>query len=153
MSGTESILDTGYDRKNFFQKLKGLSWKQRVLTAYLIFIGVAVVINMGLLIARRFPPAHEISSSTRAIGVSSDPGCPLKCGNHGVCKFQNQDEKKNPACLCDVAYGTFPGALCGFDTASGLDANGNTISNCSLTDGTGRLFVNPDGPCSYKRVG
>ena len=65
MSGTESILDTGYDRKNFFQKLKGLSWKQRVLTAYLIFIGVAVVINMGLLIARRFPPAHEISSSTR----------------------------------------------------------------------------------------
>jgi len=69
---------------------------------------------------------HEdqtFSTKTFRTFNQDDEGCPLDCGNNGVCLFKDRREKKNPACLCDVDYGTFPEALCGFETASTLDSN------------------------------
>ena len=133
--------------------LVGVAWSYRryILMAWAALVLLGVFANVGLAINRRVNPPVSIAHARIA---RAQAACPLKCGSHGVCQFRNQDEQKDPACLCDVSYGTFPEKLCGFDTASTNELQSGvnvTVSKCAY--GNGRVFTNPDGPCSYKRVG
>lgn len=132
-----------------------LSWKQIALRVYVSFVVLAILGNVGLFVGRRFPPqVPETIRSTRMILPDEPVGCPLDCGQHGVCQFRNRKDKTEPACLCEPNWGTFPERDCGFDTGSTIEVqNGQnvTVSKCTFLDGSG-VFNNPNGACSYARV-
>lgn len=137
-----------------------MNGKKIVFLAAIAFFATAFVLN-GAIVGYLWTHEQALVHQSSKVAVnrqqqlqSSDPGCPLQCGDHGVCKFRDSTRKTNPACLCDVSYATFPEQLCGFDTSSslGIGESGinQTISVCKTKDGN--FFHNPDGPCSVKRV-
>jgi len=147
MSGV--LLDDGKNRVHWSNRLNR-SYLKIAIIAYISIASVGVMLNIGRALERRTTTNITNSNMVSRSLPSSDTDCPLKCGNHGVCQFRNRDEKSEPACLCEDAYGTFPEKRCGFDTASTIESN-LTVSKCTLGDG--RVFQNHDGPCSYRRVG
>lgn len=123
-------------------------------TKLAITIVAAVVVAqaaIGIVASRYFTSAaHQQSTQIRKIIDigGNDEGCMLDCGNHGVCKF---DKNKEPYCLCETQWATFPEARCEHDPlpACKLDANNLTVCECNLRDGG--VFNNPKA-CSYERM-
>ena len=78
-----------------------LSWKQLAVRMYVVFVVAAVVINVGLYAQRRLQYQDPNSIGTRLL-PSEPEGCPLNCGQNGVCLFKNKKERTEPRCLCEA---------------------------------------------------